>query len=79
MPTEWGVFRGDAGPANMSEEAKAYYIDLFTRLSETAAWENDYLIPNGVQKNLLTGDDFKAYLDTLNTEYETSMREMGLI
>lgn len=76
---ELGVFRGVAGPANMSEEAKAYYIDLFTRLSETDAWENDYLIPNGVQKNLLTGDDFKAYLDTLNTEYETSMREMGLI
>lgn len=76
---ELGVFRGVVGPANISDEAKAYYIDLFTRLSETDAWENDYLIPNGVQKNLLTGDDFKAYMDTLNTEYETAMKEMGLI
>lgn len=76
---ELGVFRGVVAPGNISEEAKNYYIDLFTRLSETDAWENDYLIPNGVQKNVLTGDDFKAYMDTLNTEYETSMKEMGLI
>ncbi len=74
-----GVFRGIAAPKGISEEAKQYYMDLFTQLSETSDWNEQYLRANGVQKNLLLGDDFAAYLDVLNTEYETSMKEMGLI
>lgn len=74
-----GVFRGIAAPKGISEEAKQYYMGLFTELSETNSWNEQYLRANGVQKNLLLGDDFGKYLETLNGEYETAMKEMGLI
>lgn len=74
-----GVFRGIAAPKGISDEAKQYYMGLFTQLSDTNAWNEQYLRANGVQKNLLLGDDFANYLDTLNGEYESAMKEMGLI
>lgn len=74
-----GVFRGIAAPKGISDEAKQYYMDLFAKLSATDAWNEQYLKANGVQKNLLMGDDFANYLDTLNSEYEIAMKEMGLI
>lgn len=76
---EMSLFRGVVAPAGISEEAKAFYIDLMTKLNDCPAWKEDYLDANGVVQHFLTGDDFKAYLDQTHAEFEAIMTELGLI
>lgn len=57
------VWRGIAGPADMSDSAAAYWSEQFGKVSETDTWKNDYL-----EKNKLISN----YLDTVAaTEYVT--------
>ena len=50
-----------------------------TKLNESDAWKTEYLEANGVEQHFLLGDDFKEYLDGVNAEFETVMKEYGLI
>lgn len=43
---EYPMWRGVIGAKNMSDEAVAYWADVFKKISETEAWQNDYLAKN---------------------------------
>lgn len=76
---EMSLYRGVCACGDITEEQKQFYIDLMTELNDTEAWKTDYLEANGVEQCFLTGDDFAAYLDSVNAEFETVMKEYGLI
>ena len=43
---EYPMWRGVIGAKNMSDEAVAYWADVFKKISETEEWQNDYLAKN---------------------------------
>ena len=73
------VFRGIVAPKNISEEAKKYYRDMAKKLSESESWNKDYLEKNTIAAGYLDSDDFGKYLEELNGEYETILRELKII
>lgn len=76
---EMSLYRGVCAPADITEEQKQFYYDLMTAVNESDAWKTEYLEANGVEPHFLLGDDFKEYLDEVNAEFETVMKEYGLI
>lgn len=52
--------RSFVGAPDMPAEAQAYYIDLFTKLSETEEWQK-YAQEQALETDLLTGADLQAY------------------
>lgn len=73
------LYRGVTAPADISDEAKAYLIDLMTRLNDNDAWRTKYLEPNSVVPSLLTGAEFEAYLAATEAVYRETLTELGLI
>lgn len=73
------LYRGVTAPADISDEAKAYLIDLMTRLNDNDAWRTQYLEPNSVVPSLLVGEAFEAYLAETEEVYRETLLELGLI
>ena len=73
------VFRGIVAPKNISEEAVKYYSDMAKKLSESEKWKKDYLEKNTIAAGYLNGEDFGKYLDELNGEYESILKELKII
>lgn len=73
------LFRGVTAPADISPEAKAYLIDLMTKLNDNEEWKAKYLTPNSVVPGLLTGDDFAKYLADTEEVYKQTLIELGLL
>lgn len=68
--------RSFVGPADIPEEARAYYIDLFTRLSETEAWQ-EYAAEQSLQTDFITGDDLQTFLLESRDQHEELLRDLG--
>lgn len=62
---ELPVWRGVIGSANMTDEAVAYWNDVFKQVTETEAWSTDYL-----EKNLLV-NNYMNVADTTATMLES--------
>ncbi len=73
------VFRGVVAPKGISDEAKAYYTKMARELSENERWKTEYLERNTIAEGYLDGDDFGAFLEDLNGEYESILKELGII
>lgn len=73
------LFRGVVAPANISEEAKAYYTEMVRKLVKTDAWKNEYLKNNLIVEAYLEGDEYAKYLDEMNSIYKTTLTELGII
>ena len=73
------LFRGVVAPAGISEEEKQYLTDLVVKMTETEDWQKNYIEANALTPGLLLGDEFVAYLDKMNTSYEGTFRELGII
>ena len=55
-------FRSIVGPAAMTDEAAAYWVDVFRRVAETDAWRIGYLQRFMLEEITLFGDDAAAFL-----------------
>lgn len=62
IPVDFGIFRGVMGPPDMSEEAVAYYQDLFYKVWDTPEFQ-DYLKNNGIEPAFRAGEEMDKYLD----------------
>ncbi|MEO1328285.1 MAG: tripartite tricarboxylate transporter substrate binding protein [Pseudomonadota bacterium] len=56
----YAMQRSFVGPANMSAESKAFYTEMFRKLSELPEWRK-YAEEKALDANLLTGDELQAY------------------
>ena len=57
---ELPVWRGVIASANMSDEAVAYWNDVFKQVTETDAWSTDYLEKNLLVNNYMNVEDTTA-------------------
>ena len=57
---ELPVWRGVIASANMSDEAVAYWNDVFKQVTETDAWATDYLEKNLLVNNYMNVEDTTA-------------------
>ncbi|MCG1020869.1 tripartite tricarboxylate transporter substrate binding protein [Sutcliffiella horikoshii] len=70
-------WRGFFGPANMDEAAVAYYVDKFSKLNESDAWD-------GIRKKygwnelFMTGEEYQEFLKKENEEMQALLEELGL-
>ena len=62
MQADFDIWRGVFGPAQMSPEAKAYWINAFEKLSKLDAWQKE-LDKKGWDADFKSGDAFKKALD----------------
>ena len=60
------VWRGVAAPAAMSDAAVAFWTEALQKVSETQAWNDEYLEPNQLISQYMNSTDATAYV----TEYE---------
>ena len=68
--------RSVVGTPGMSDEAAAYYRDLFAKLYETAEWQ-DYMKSKSLRGDFMTGDELKAYWQEQKALHEKLLKEIG--
>ncbi len=66
------------GAPNMSDEAKEYYTGLFTKVFESAEWQ-DYRSKKALQGEMLTGDALMAYWKKERDIHHSMLVKMGAI
>lgn len=73
------MFRGVAGAPDMSEEALAYWVDLFEKVSQDPAWTEDYLGSKGLVPAFMVGDELTEFLQGQYDMYYELEKAVGLI
>ena len=73
------MFRGVAGAPGMSDEALAYWVDIFQKVSEDPAWTKDYLGAKGLTPAFIVGDELQTFLKNQYDMYYGLQKEIGLI
>lgn len=71
-------WRGLFGPPNMPDYAVEYWENTLAEMVETPEW-NEAVAKNGWAKMYQNSEDFSAFLDDVNTEYETILKDIGMI
>jgi putative tricarboxylic transport membrane protein len=74
---EFTNWRGIVGPPGLSDAKKQEYVDLLTKMHDSAQWK-DTLQKQGWTDAFQTGDEFKAFLTEENTRVAGVLRELGL-
>ena len=63
------VWRGVAAPAAMSDAAVAFWTDALQKVSETQAWNDEYLVPNQLISQYMNSTDATAYVSQYEADY----------
>lgn len=69
---ELTVYRGIVGPADMPEEAVAFWSDVFAQVVQTEAWQEDYLGRFLLTDNYLPADESTEYMQDFEDIYTAS-------
>ena len=72
--TNW---RGIVGPPGLSDAKKQEYVDLLTKMHDSAQWK-DTLQKQGWTDAFQGGDEFKTFLSEENTRVAGVLKELGL-
>ena len=68
--------RSFVAPADLPDAVRAYYVELFTRLHETEAWQS-YASENALLTDFLTGDELQAYFLEEREKHEELLAALG--
>ncbi|QEN08511.1 tripartite tricarboxylate transporter substrate binding protein [Oceanispirochaeta crateris] len=66
---EFQIFRGVVGPADMPEEAVAYWSDALSKVAKTEAWKTNYIDKFLLVGNHLPADQAKNYMQKFENMY----------
>ena len=61
---EFQIYRGVAGPADMPEEAVKFWSNVFKQVSETKAWQEDYIAKFLLVPHFIPNPEATAYMQT---------------
>lgn len=70
--------RAVVGAPGMSDEAAAYYTDLFTKVYASAEWQ-EYKTKKSLMGDFMAGGDLKAYWDTQRARHNDILKASGAI
>lgn len=71
-------WRGIFGPPNMPEYAVKYWSDKLGEMVKTPEWD-EACNKNGWDKLYLNAEEFSAFLDDVNKDYEAILKDIGMI
>ena len=74
---EFTNWRGIVGPPGLSDAKKQEYVDLLTKMHDSAQWK-DTLQKQGWTDAFQSGDEFKTFLSEENTRVAGVLKELGL-
>jgi putative tricarboxylic transport membrane protein len=77
IQADFVIWRGVFGPPQMSAEARAYWVDTFTKLSKTDLWAQE-LAKRGWDPEFLAGNDFVKRLDQQNADLKELLTALGM-
>ena len=63
------VWRGVAAPKAMSDAAVAFWTDALKKVSETQAWNDEYLVPNQLISQYMNSADATTYVTEFEADY----------
>ncbi|MDC7234734.1 MAG: tripartite tricarboxylate transporter substrate-binding protein [Spirochaetales bacterium] len=66
---EFQIYRGVVGPADMPEEAVAYWSDALAKVAATSAWKENYINKFLLVDHHLGAEDAKAYMQKFEDMY----------
>jgi putative tricarboxylic transport membrane protein len=67
--------RGIIGPPDISDEAKAWYEDLFRQVFETEDWQN-FMADNAMSPVFMGPDEYKEWLITFENNHVAAMQDI---
>ncbi|ALM51978.1 Bug family tripartite tricarboxylate transporter substrate binding protein [Halomonas huangheensis] len=70
--------RGVVLPGGVNTEIQDWWVATLQKVVETPEWE-DYLKTNSMSGNTIWGDDFEAYLERTNSQFEETLKDIGAI
>jgi len=70
--------RAVVGAPGMSDDALAYYTDLFTKVYASADWQ-DYKAKKSLMGEFMAGDELKAYWETQRARHIVILKASGAI
>jgi len=70
--------RAVVGAPGMSDDALAYYTDLFTKVYASADWQ-DYKVKKSLMGDFMSGDELKAYWETQRERHIVILKASGAI
>ncbi len=70
--------RAVVGAPGMSDDAAAYYTDLFTKVFQSADWQ-EYKSKKSLMGDFMAGGDLKSYWETQRARHETILKASGAI
>lgn len=72
-------FRGIFGPGGMSDDAVAYWCDIFEQAVQAEEWTQGYLGNNGLTAKFLEGEEFRSFMNDEAEKYEKVLDAVGLL
>lgn len=77
-PFAYFMQRSVVGAPGMSDDALAYYSDLFTKVYASADWQK-YKKEKSLMGDFIAGDDLTEYWDTQRTRHQKILKASGAI
>ena len=70
-------FRGVVLPKDAPPEAVKYWEDVFKKLHESSAWQNDYIKANSITPRFLGSEEFGKAIVELSDMYAEIFKQIG--
>jgi putative tricarboxylic transport membrane protein len=77
VEAEFTIWRGVFGAENMSEEAKAYWVEAIDKLVQTPEWQTE-VETQGWEMEYKNADDFKMFLEEQESQVTQLLVALGM-
>ncbi|WP_136684504.1 Bug family tripartite tricarboxylate transporter substrate binding protein [Falsirhodobacter xinxiangensis] len=78
LDVQYQMLRGIFLPGGVTPEQQAYYVDLFTKVSETDEWK-EYLERSALLPEFRAGEDFVTYLQGEEEKHRAMLSDAGFL
>lgn len=77
--TQLMIFRGYAGPPEMSDEAVAFWESVLEKASESAQWKSEYIERNNLIGTFMGAEESAEFYSKEQARYTEMFKEEGII
>ena len=78
LNVEYLMLRGIFMPSGVTEEQKAFYVNLLKKVRETPEWK-DYLEKGALNPTTMVGDEYTKWVAHEEDRHKQLMREAGFL
>jgi tripartite-type tricarboxylate transporter receptor subunit TctC len=78
VPMEYTMLRGIFMAPGVTDEQKAFYVDLLTKIRATPEWK-EYMEKGAFNQTFMTGDQFTKWLEGAERAHQVLMSEAGFL